>query len=257
MNFKEVYEKSYSFLIDETAPFISKEKIDEFISTSDVPKCEDIGGAFRLLLAILQDFQMYPNVIKYKDREIEVLEILHQGDLNYISSLEPEQLLCTFRNKFGFSRDGIWKKYCNSIITGASFMRSFRDDEDYKNTFDSFNKNDMTREAFALFLSRKIYNMGFAIACNWLKELGYYEYAKPDTHTKDICKSLGVLSGNDDIECFEAMIKIAKEAGIEAYKLDKVWWLICSGNLYRYDITLPNPRQRKEKFLSLMKNMIS
>ena len=119
----------------------------------------------------------------------------------------------------------------------------------------SFNKNDMTREAFALFLSRKIFNMGFAIACNWLKELGYYKYAKPDTHTKDVCRSLELLTDDDDIKCFEAMIKTANEAGVEAYKVDKVWWLICSGNYYRYNIILPNPRQRKERFLNMLKDL--
>lgn len=119
-------------------------------------------------------------------------------------------------------------------------------------TFDSFDKSDMTREAFALLIQSKIYNMGFALACNWLKELGYYKYAKPDRHTKDVCKALRLISSDNDIECFEAMMKTAQEAGVEAYAVDKVWWLICSGNFYRYEIQLPNPRQRKAKFLELL-----
>lgn len=256
MDLKDVYSRSYSFLLDESAPYnISKNMIDAFISNSDAPECEDIESAYRLLLVIMQDFQMYPNVIQFKQRESCIIETLHNCDLKYISSLTPEQLLSDFKNKFGFEKDCIWHKYCKSIISGALFMLNFKDDAEYKSTFDSFNKNDMTREAFALFLSRKIFNMGFAIACNWLKELGYYKYAKPDTHTKDVCRSLGLLTDDDDINCFEAMIKTANEAGVEAYKVDKVWWLICSGNYYRYNIILPNPRQRKERFLNMLKDL--
>ena len=93
--------------------------------------------------------------------------------------------------------------------------------------------------------------MGFAIACNWLKELGYYKYAKPDTHIKDVCLALNLIQNNDDISCFEAIIKVANAAGIDAYKVDKVWWLICSGNFYRYNIVLPHPKHRKEQFIML------
>ncbi len=256
MKLKDVYEKSYEYLIEEAEPFgISKEMIDDFISNSDVSECNDIASAFALLLAILQDFNMYPNVIKFEERKNAIIHILKDGDLKYIASLNEDSLLNEFKKEFGFERETIWRKYCKSIISGASFMMGFSDDNDFKHTFDSFNNNDMTREAFALFLSRKIYNMGFAIACNWLKELGYYKYAKPDTHTKDVCKALGLVSNGDDIACFEAMLKTANAAGVEAYQVDKVWWLICSGNFYRYGIKLPNPMQRKDRFLKMLEDI--
>ena len=93
--------------------------------------------------------------------------------------------------------------------------------------------------------------MGFAVACNWLKELGYVNYPKPDVHMKDICYAFGLIdSKKRDIDCFEAMIRVANECEVEPYKLDKVWWLICSGNFYRYDIQLPNPQKTKNDFLS-------
>lgn len=257
MDLKKVYDKSYKFLIKEAELFnISKNMIDEFISNPDIFECNTISSAFELLLVIMQDFNMYPNVIKYKERKETIMNILHNGDLQYISSLNEDALLEAFKKELKFERSMIWRKYSKSIISGAKFLLSFNNDEDYKKTFDSFNTNDMTREAFALFLSRKIYNMGFAIACNWLKELGYYKYAKPDTHTKDICKTLGLTSDNDDIACFEAIIRTANEAGVEAYKVDKVWWLICSGNFYRYNIKLPNPIERKERFLEFLKKEI-
>ena len=86
--------------------------------------------------------------------------------------------------------------------------------------------------------------MGFAIACNWLKELGYEHYAKPDTHTMDICAALGLSEPKDALGSFEAMVRIAKEAGVVEYKVDKVWWVICTGNFYRNDVQLPKTKQR-------------
>ena len=97
--------------------------------------------------------------------------------------------------------------------------------------------------------------MGFAIACNWLKELGYVNYPKPDVHMKDICQALGLINGKrTDIDCFEAMVKVARECNVEPYKLDKVWWLICSGNYYRYNIRLSNPQKNKTDFLDKISN---
>ncbi len=257
MNLKKVYEKSYEFLLEESAKYgISKAAVDEFISNSDLPECKDIASAYRLLLVIMQDFDRYPNVIRYNTRKAQIVEMLHNCDLKYISSLKPEELLAAFKAKFGFEKESLWFRYCKSIISGASFMLSFKNDDDFIATFDSFDNSDMTREAFALFLSMKIFNMGFAIACNWLKELGYYKYAKPDTHTIDTCIALGLIDRKDDkIGCFEAMVKTANEAGVEAYKVDKVWWLICSGNFYRYNVQLPNPRQRKDRFLEFLRTL--
>lgn len=254
MDLKSIYEKSYDFLVNESKGYVSKEQIDSFISMPDVSECRDLHSAYILLLSILQDFNMYPNVIQFEKRKEQMLRILHDGDLKYISALDEAALLTEFKNEFAFQNDTLWRKYCKSIITGARFMSCFIDDDDFNRTFDSFNKNDMTREAFALFLSKKIYNMGFAIACTWLKELGYYKYAKPDTHIKDVCLALNLIPNNDEILCFEAITKVANAAGVEAYQVDKVWWLICSGNFYRYQIVLPHPKQRKEQFLMLCAN---
>ena len=256
MNLKDVYDKSYSFLIKEAAPYsVTKEMIDEFISNSDIPKCRDIKSAFKMLIIILQDFNRYPRVIQFNNREEQILHILKNCDISYVSLLNPNELLLEFKNEFQFEKETMWLKYSKSIISAAQFMSCFDDDADFRDTFDSFDKNDMTREAFALFLSQKIYNMGFALACNWLKELGYFKFAKPDIHMMDVCEAIGLITRRNDIECFEAILKTAKEAGVDAYMVDKVWWLICSGNFYRYDILLPNPRQRKERFLRFLGDM--
>lgn len=255
MDLKKVYGFSYDYLLKVANGYLSEDKIKDHISIPDAKNCDSIISAYELLIEILQDFNRYPNVIKYSERKDEIKHILHNYDLSYIASLTQNELLSTFKSTFGFEREMMWRKYAKSIITGASFMLSFKNYAEFKSTFDSFDSNDMTREALALLISTKIFNMGFALACNWLKELGYYQYAKPDTHTKDICAALNLAENNDDIECFEAMVKIAKSAEVSAYKVDKVWWLICSGNFYRYNVKLPlaGSPQLKENFISELK----
>ncbi|HRR77848.1 MAG TPA: hypothetical protein P5191_13715 [Ruminococcus sp.] len=255
MDLKKVYEFSYDYLLKEAKDFLSEDKIEDHVSTPDAKNCDSMIAAYEFLLVILQDFNRYPNVIKYFDRKDEIKRILHNYDLEYIASLTKEELYSTFKSTFGLQTKMMWERYAKGIITGASFMLTFKDYADFKSTFDSFDDNDMTREALALLLSTKIYNMGFALACDWLKELGYYQYAKPDTHTKDICAALNLAADNDDIGCFEAMVKIAKAAEVDAYKVDKVWWLICSGNFYRYNVKLPlaGSPKLKENFIAALK----
>ncbi len=255
MTLKCIYDESYSFLLEESKQFVSKEQIDTFINTSDITRPIDVKQAYQLFLAIMQDFHSYPNVIDFNNRKPEIMKILHNCDLKYISELRPEDLLEDFRKEFAFDKDAMWLKYCKSIISGASFMLSFKGDNEFINTLNSFDKNVMTREALGLYLSKKIYNMGFPIACNWIKELGYYGYVKPDRHIKDVCQVLGLVYSDDDLECFETVIKIADEAGVKPYTVDKVWWLICTGNFYRYNIQLLNPEERKRKFLNLLIDM--
>lgn len=253
MDLKAVYNYSYDFLVEQAKGYVSKQDVDDFISNPDTKSLSSLCDAYELLLNIIQDFNRYPNVIKFAERKTEIRSILHDYDLQYIANLSPDELLQTFKKRFKFDKDKMWLRYTKGVISGAKFMLGFKDFSEFKSTFDSFNVNDMTREAFALFLSKKIDNMGFAIACNWLKELGYYQYAKPDTHTKDICEVLGLAPKDDDLACFEAMVKVSKAAGVDAYKVDKVWWLICSGNFYRYNKMLPNPGQRKDLFLTELK----
>lgn len=250
MEYNQIYNFSYNYLVEISKGKVSKDEIDSFISNQDASNCSSIQDAFEMLLVILQDFQMYPNVIKYQDRSDDIKEAIHFPDLNYCASLKPEELAKEFITKYNSKSSSCWLRYCKGIISGASFLLGFKDYNDFKTTLDGFDLNNVTREAFALFLQTKIDNMGFAIACNWLKELGYVNYPKPDVHMKDICYAFGLIDKNKrDIDCFEAMVNISRLCEIEPYKLDKVWWLICSGNFYRYNIQLPNPQKTKADFI--------
>lgn len=74
--------------------------------------------------------------------------------------------------------------------------------------------------------------MGFVLACDALKELGYEEYPKPDLHLRDGCKALELSNGRD-ITTFKAIRKLAESCKVAPYKIDKMIWLVCSGSFYK------------------------
>lgn len=254
MKINKIYNFSYNYLIKISKGKVSKTDIDSFIGTPDVTSFSSLEDAFGMLLVILQDFQMYPNVIKYHERETEIKKEIHFPNIIYCSKLNADKLADKFVKKFKSNSSGCWSRYCKGIVSGAKFLSGFKDYNSLKATLDSFDLNIVTREALALFLQTKINNMGFAIACNWLKELGYVNYTKPDVHMKDVCQAFGLIDNTkNDLECFEAMDMVANRCGVEPYKLDKVWWLICSGNFYRYGIQLPYPQKTKADFIKAIK----
>ena len=253
MTHSSIYSFSYEYLLKISNEIVSKEEVDDFINNPDVTSCDSIEKAYEMLLIILQDFQMYPNVINFRARSEDIKAKIRFPDVSYCANMDPKELAEYFIEKYNANGKRLWNNYCRSIITGATFLCKFEDYSEFKKTFDEFDTNDLTREAFALYLQTKIFNMGFALACNWLKELGYNNYPKPDVHMKDVCEALGLIDSNKtDIDCFEAMTKVARECNVDPYKLDKVWWLICSGNYYRYDKKLPHPQSNKEEFIKLL-----
>ena len=50
-------------------------------------------------------------------------------------------------------------------------------------------------------ISVKVSGFGFPLAYDFLKELGYTEYKKPDVHLIDIFKGLGLIDRNENL-CF-------------------------------------------------------
>lgn len=78
------------------------------------------------------------------------------------------------------------------------------------------------------------------MACNFLKEMGYVNFPKPDVHLRDIFTALNLCQDKaDDYQLFKAVVQLAAHANVSAYNADKVFWLIGSGYFYN-DLHLGN-----------------
>ena len=257
MTYIEFYEATYDFLIEHKPLELSKEDIDDFITNQSV-KLDSLNDVFRIMVGSLQDYNRMPNIIKYYERKEDFKEILF--DYNYIEVLKnytEESLLEEFKKRYSInnveSKSNSFRRYSKSLLSASKFLSTFEDINEFKKFIDGFTMNELTAYALPLLLSSEIYGLGFALACNLLKDLGYMNYPKPDIHLKDVLSAIGFCK-NDDVDCFKTVIKIANECNVTAYKIDKLVWVICSGNYHNHNIKV---KGLKHELISYLKSFIS
>lgn len=124
-----------------------------------------------------------------------------------------------------------WVQFCKGTLDGAKFLAAFGTLERFKEFVDGFYLNDDLKQELPHVVARRIHGLGFALACDFLKELGYTDYAKPDVHLKAIMMGVGFGDGSDQ-DTFRAVISVARDVGETPYAVDKALWLIGSGFLY-------------------------
>lgn len=153
----------------------------------------------------------------------------------------------------------IWPHYCQTILSAANFIEQFSSTSDFFGWVDFFDKDDRARASLPMLLSREIEGFGFALSCDFLKEMGYVNFPKPDVHLRDIFTALSLCpEKSDDYQLFKAVIRLANHAGVSPYNADKTFWLIGSGYFYA-DPHLGNEGRvgsRKKEFIEYAKPLL-
>lgn len=136
--------------------------------------------------------------------------------------------------KIRTTQRSIWPHFCQTILSAAEFIEQFESADDFFRWVDFFDKDDRARASLPMLLDYEIDGFGFALSCDFLKELGYVNFPKPDVHLRDIFTALELCPEKvDDYQLFKAIIRVAKNANVTPYAADKVFWLIGSGNFYK------------------------
>lgn len=222
--------------------------------------CENLTDIYIQFISSAQNYQRMPKVINFNGRKDEIQQILFDFDYKQIRGLDTEELYQTLRNRFDAggadNKFNSWHKWSRSVVDSAKFLCDFKDADDFKEFVKCFDYNVSTRMALPLLISEKISGIGFALACDLLKELGFTDYPKPDVHLIEIFSALG-LSEDDPISTFEAIVRmsdICEEVDPTAtpFKVDKVFWLIGSGRFHKEtpEITIG---RHKEEFIQMAK----
>lgn len=255
---KNTYQSAYNYLINMIPEEFSESDLDKYF-IGDRRDFTSLRDVYEQLIYSAQNYQRMPNVIKYDERREKIKNILHEFDVKVIKEMDVDVLYKTFRREFNVTshdtKQNSWRKWSRSTIDAANFMSNFKDVHDFRAFVAQFDYNLPTRMALPLLISTKIKGIGFALACDTLKELGYLNYPKPDVHLIEVFSQLG-LAEEDSVSVFEAIVEMAevcKEIDPEAspYKLDKIIWLICSGRFYLDNI---NVGRHKEEFIHYMLN---
>ena len=222
-------------------------------------KFENIQDAHRRLIESLSNRNMMAAVISFDRKEKEMSLLLFNYDPNEILAhyKDENELLKVFKNKFKLqrvqSRRNLWRIFSEGIISGSKFMASFRDKDELDGFIKNFARNKYTKAALPMLLSKEIKGFGFALACDFLKELGYRDYPKPDVYLIKIFNELGLSESVEPYEVYKSIIEMTEVVGEDAYTVDKIFWLIGSGKFYLVNI---NVGRNSDKFIKSIKTKL-
>lgn len=225
----------------------------------DKSKFNNLSDANRRLIESLSNRNMMPSVINFLGKENIIKPILHDYNpkditKNYLSSNELfMKFRMTFEIKNVDSKRNLWRKFSDGIISGSKFLSSFNDERDFDNFVRTFSFNKFTKAALPMLLASEIDGFGFALACDFLKELGYRDYPKPDVHLIKIFYELGLCETSDPYDVYKSIIEMSEIVGVDAYTVDKTFWLISSGRFYLVDV---EAGRNRDKFISEMKEIL-
>lgn len=256
---KQVFDLAESFLSSLTAKdgfAVTQEMLSKYFQVESQKTL--VGIYFRLLISA-QNANMKAGVIGGSIDGIENLR-------NVLCDFEPKEVAQKYgdnsqavfaeikkyvKPRGKVNSGGLWARYCDTIVSGAKFLNKFSSAEDFYQWANWFYEDERARPALPLLLREEISGFGLALACDFLKEIGFLEYGKPDVWLRKIFVSLELCSPDaSDNELLKAIIRVANNSGATPYKVDKVFWLIGSGKFY-----LDNKKAHRnaDKFIEIVK----
>jgi hypothetical protein len=236
---KALFEIGKKYLLRRKPKRINEGEIIRYLAGMSCPRKTTMPALYRQMLSAAQTANMKPGVIGKAIGGIDSLgRVLFDFDINAVldSFANSEQILdriVDVLNPKGEIRRGprcIWPRYCKTIQGAARFLAQFGSTEEFYGWGDRFVDDPRSRLALPLLLSEEIPGFGFALACEFLKESGYMEYAKPDVHLRDILIGTGICHKKEsDYSILKAILRVSESAGVTPFEVDKVFWLIGSG----------------------------
>ena len=178
-----------------------------------------------------QNYQSMPKVIKFDERKERISELTCGLDYQQIKDISPEELYQSLRREFNAggadSSYNCWHKWSKSVVDSAKFISDFSDVRDFVEFVSRFDYNVSTRMALPLLISTKISGVGFALACDTLKELGFTNYSKPDVHMMDVFSALGLTVKHFYTVCYvQPNLRVNFRychCPMDSIMLDEVW----------------------------------
>ncbi len=177
-------------------------------------------GDIEKLRPCLEDFTPIRIIERYNNDWAKLFETIEKGDYK-----PPGRMVINNSKNY-------WVIFCKSVISASKFLSQFSNVNEFDNFVSQFYLNEYTRLALPLLLEQEIFGFGFALSCNFLKENGYPEFVKPDVHIKAIFYGTGISKSNSDYDIFKDVIRFSKDIGELPYTVDKLFWLVGSGNFY-------------------------
>lgn len=234
---KALVSEARSYLLQ--MPGVTEEILNAHLQLWSRLKKGTIEELFRSMLTHAQNRQGMPNAIGNIDNLSDVLCAFSPARV--VDSYETWELLLGAIQSSGVqvpgridpaNRKSYWVIYAQSILSCARFISSFNSVESFHKFVEGFYFNEHSKLALPLLIKEEVFGFGFALACDFLKENGYSEFVKPDTHINDITRALHITQANTDFGVFKDVVAYCQNNGLVPYELDKLLWLVGSGSFY-------------------------
>jgi hypothetical protein len=266
---KAIYDEARKYLLtlDKVDNALLNKYLDEWKEKKNLPK--SIADLLWGILNSVKNRQGMPNTIG----EVENLR-------PYLCEFEPHRIITEFQDDWRkvftkikeeykpngnmnmniTNERGYWVIFSKAVISASNFLARFDDVDKFDKFVKTFYFNEYTQAALPLLLEREINGLGFALACDFLKDNGYPEFVKPDVHIKKIFKGIGLSDSDKDYEVYKDVRKFAKEIGEKPFKVDKMFWLVGSGYFYDDKKRIGNKgriQTNRDKFISDVNKLFS
>ncbi len=261
---KSTYLTAKQFLVRELAVPRAAEIVESYLAfpdRSNVPL--PIDELFHRLLSSAQNANMKRGVIGDSIDGVHNLgKVLFDFDPrkvkeNYKSdpTLLLESIVKTLqpRGQLRSTPQSLWPKYSKTILSAAAFFTQFRSEQDFYAWANYLYGDKRSMAALPMILAAEIEGIGYPLACDFLKELGFVKYGKPDVHLIEIFVGIGLCPARASPYQIQKVIsQIADAAEVSAYAVDKVFWLIGSGKFHNHPEIgrLGGPDWKKVQFIA-------
>lgn len=252
--YNELYQFAYSYLLSFNG--VDEELIERHC-TPAINKPKTMNILFERLCVTAQNKQMYTNVIgksiggvpklKHVFCDFDPYKMSKKYGENDNGLLLNEIVKKVLKGKeIRSTNRSIWPQYCRTVIDSAHFLSRFKTTSELFGFFDSYANDSRFVSGLPLIISMEIYGVGFALACDFLKEIGYIQYGKPDVHIKSLFLALGLIRDKNalqsDYDSLKVINEIAEACNVSAFKVDQVLWLVGSGNFYKTGLKIGRHR---------------
>lgn len=244
---RQFCDAAYEYLLSFSDLGVTPEVLARYLEPGERLRAQDLNGVYLQLLFSAQNANMRTAVITgslpggMKDLSTALsnfdpgaVRSRHGGDWEAL--LNDIVATARPRGKIRTTPRSIWPQFCRSALSGAEFLSEFQSVAEFYAWADAFAVAGRDPAELPSEVGKRVTGLGFALSCDFLKELGVADYPKPDVHIKAILVGLGVAPQRaTDIEIFRATISFAQAADRSAYYVDKLMWLVGSGWFYWHD----------------------
>lgn len=255
---------------------ISEERLRARYLTTTRSGFRTMDDVFDHLVATAQNGYSMPRSIAYRTSNAEELARMLGGpsvrDMAAKSREELYRDICSlgrFEARDPDKKRNLWYRWCGSVVDGARFLSPYGSVGEFFAYIDVFASPDESlsaltrahmRVALPLLIASQVSGMGFALACDFVKEMGCPDYGKPDVHLTRVFSELGLCDSEEQLDVFAAISRVAANASsllgceVTPYELDKVVWLICAGDFYEDHKRLSrSATDRRNDFIASMR----